>query len=91
MRFNVRERVHQIIAELVNALRKFSSELLDAGGKREFRARMNQIGDGLGLGEVEPAVEECTAGKFAGFGQPRARFPKSRRARAWRAKYRRDR
>src|ERR1035437_9954262 len=68
----MREREHQVITKLVDALRKFSRELFVGGREREFRARMDQIGDGLGLREVNASVEKSAAGEFAGFGQPRA-------------------
>ena len=74
VRLDVRERVHQIVAELVDALRQFAGELFVGGGEREFRARMNQIGDGLGLREVNAAVEKGALGEFARLGQPRAVF-----------------
>ena len=44
------------------------------GGEREFRAGVNQIGHGLGLREIEPAVEKSAAREFAGLGQPRTVF-----------------
>jgi len=56
VRLDVRERVHQIIAEPVDALRKFPGKLFVGGGQRQFGARMNQIGDGFGLREVKAAV-----------------------------------
>lgn len=33
---------------------------------------MNEIGHGLGLGEIDPAIEKCALGEFTGFGKPRA-------------------
>ena len=74
MRLDVREGFHQIVAQFVDALRKFSCELFVRGGEREFGSRMDQIGDGFGLREINPAIQKSAAREFAGFGQPRAIF-----------------
>ncbi len=76
VRLDVREHVHQIIAEPVDALRKFSGKLFVGGGQRQFRARMDQISDRFGLGEVKASVEKRAAREFAGFGR-RAPFSSS--------------
>ncbi len=70
----MRERLHHFIAQLIDALRQFSGELFIGGGERKFRARMDQIGHGLGLREIEPAIEKSAPREFAGLGQPRAIF-----------------
>ena len=72
MRLDVRQREHQVVAQLVDAPRKFAGELFVGGGEREFRARMDQVRDGLGLREVNAAVEKGALGEFARLGQPRA-------------------
>ncbi len=72
MRLDVRQREHQVVAQLVDALRQFSGELFVGGGQRKFRARMNHVRHGLGLREVNAAVEKSALGEFARLGQPRA-------------------
>ena len=72
VRLDVGECVHHIIAEPVDALRKFAGKLFVGGGQREFGARMDQVRDGLGLREVNAAVEKRAAREFARLGQARA-------------------
>ena len=43
-----------------------------AACEREFGARVNQVGDRLGLRQVNAAVEKGAAREFARFGEPRA-------------------
>src|SRR6185312_6188324 len=68
IRFDMREGLQHIIAELIDALGKLSSKLFVGGAQSEFGARMNYIGNGLGLREVNAAVQECAAGKLARLG-----------------------
>ena len=70
--FDVRERFHEFIAELVDALGKLAGELLVGGAQGQFGAGMDQVGDGFGLGQIDPAVEEGAPGKLPGLGGPRA-------------------
>ncbi len=72
MRLDVREREHQVVAELVDALGKFPGELFVGGREREFGARVNQIGNSLGLRQINATIQKCTLGEFARLGEPRA-------------------
>ena len=72
MRLDVREREHEVVAKLIDALRKFAGKLFVGGGEREFGARVDQIRDGLGLREVNATVEKRAARELARFGQTRA-------------------
>ena len=72
VRLDVRERFEHLIAQLVDALGEFAGELLVGGAQGQLGARMNQVGHGLGLREVEATVEEGALGEFARLGQPRA-------------------
>ena len=69
---DVRERVHQVVTQQIDALRKLAGKLLVGGAQREFGTGVDEIGDGLGLREVDAAVEKGALGKFARFGQSRA-------------------
>ena len=91
VRLDVRQRLHQVVAQLVDALRQFAGELFVGGAQREFGARMNQVGDGLGLREVNAPVEKGAPGEFAGFGQARAVGQHGVEHELWRAECRRDR
>ena len=74
MRLDVRHRLHEIIAEAIDAVGKFAGQLFAGGGGGQFRARMDQVGDGFGLGEIDAAVEKCATREFAGSGEAGAIF-----------------
>ncbi len=74
VRFDVREGLDEVIAQEVDALGKFAGKLFVGGGEGEFGARGNQIVHGLGLREVNAAIEKCAAGEFAWLGEARAVF-----------------
>ncbi len=74
MRLDVRQRLHQVIAKLVDALRESAGELLIRRGQRQFRARMNHVRHRLGLRQVEAPIEERAPGELARLRQPRAVF-----------------
>ena len=72
VRFGVRECLHHFIAQFVDALGKFAGQLLLRRRRGQFRAGVNQVGNGLGLGQVDASIEKGAAGEFARFGHPRA-------------------
>ena len=74
MRLNVRERVHQVVAQLIDAGRKLAGELFIGRAQGEVRPRMNQVRHGFGLREVEAAIEEGALGELTGQGEARAVF-----------------
>src|SRR5579884_3121566 len=65
VRLDVRERFHEFIAKRVDALGKFAGKLFVRGGKREFRARGNKVGDSFGLREVDAAIQKGALGEFS--------------------------
>ena len=72
VRLDVRQRLQHFVAQLVDALRELAGELFVGGAQGQFGARVDQVGHGLGLREVNAAVEEGAPGEFAGLSQPGA-------------------
>ena len=66
VRLDVRQRRDQFIAQAIDALCQLAGKLCVGGGQRQFRPRMNQIGHGFRLREVNAAIEKGAFGKFAG-------------------------
>ena len=52
------------------------SQLIERRARLQWRDRVDQIGDGLGLHEIDSAVEKCAKRELAGLRKPR---PKSHR------------
>ena len=74
MRLDVRQRLHHLIAQLVDPLRKFAGELFVGRGQGQFRARADQVGHGFRLGEVQAPVEKRALGELARLSQARSVF-----------------
>ena len=72
MRLDVGQRLEHFVAQLVNALGELAGELFVGGAQGQLGARMDQIGDGFGLHQVNSPIEKGAAGEFAGLRQPRA-------------------
>ena len=64
-----------MLGKFLDAAAEFAVELAAGGAEGALGAGADEVGDGLGLGEVEFAVEEGGAGEFAGLAgrQPRAK------------------
>ena len=62
---DVGDKIDNRIANLPNLPTKPALELFGGGSKREIGLGPNQIDDGLGLGQVHLAVQECALGEFA--------------------------
>ncbi len=60
--------------EVVHLRGELALQRAQRGARRLRRAAVDQIGDGLGLGEVELVVEERPPCELAGLGGPRAEF-----------------
>ena len=71
VRLDVREHVHQVVTQLVDALREFAGELLVGGAQREIGPRVDEIGDRLGLREINASVQKGALGELARQGQSR--------------------
>ena len=50
-----------------------AAQLFGRGAQRQVRLRANQIDHGFGLGEIDPAIEISTLGKFPGSRRTRPR------------------
>ena len=63
--------------------RERAFQLIECRSRLQRRGRIDQIGDRLGLHQIDPAVEKRAQREFAGLGEPRAarRWPR-RRSRA---------
>ncbi len=66
VRLDVSDEVEEVIADVVNLLADAALELLGGGGSRPQSLRADEIHDGLGLGEIEFAVEKGALGELAG-------------------------
>ena len=56
MRLDVREGLHQTIAQFIDALAELAGELFIGGGEGEIGAGVNHIAHGLRLREINAAV-----------------------------------
>src|SRR5208337_3433170 len=65
-------------AKLGDARGKCARELLQRNLQRGIAARGDNIGDGLGLGEIDSAVQKRAAGEFSPLCHPRARVERER-------------
>ena len=72
VRLDVGQRLDHVIAQLVDALGELAGELFVGGAQGQLGARMDQVGHGLGLREVDAPVEEGAPGELARLGQARA-------------------
>src|SRR5438067_8895943 len=72
VRFDVGQDEDETIANCIDAGAEVASELLVRGAQREFGAGVNKVNDGLGLGEIDAAVEKGAARKFARLSEARA-------------------
>ena len=72
VRLDMGQGLEQLVAQLVDALGELAGELFVGGAQGQLGARVDQIGHGFGLREVNAPVEKGAAGEFAGLGQPRA-------------------
>jgi hypothetical protein len=57
---------------LTDDARQRALQLVEGHGASQWRDGVHQIGDRLGLRQVDPAVEKATQREFAGLGQPSA-------------------
>ena len=70
VRLDVGKEVEQVVADPMKAVRESPPDLLDSRLGREGGPGVDEIGHGLGLCEIQTAVEECTEGELTGFSQP---------------------
>ena len=71
--FEMRANRDDLGANLGDARGKCARELSERVRECGIAARGDDIGDGLGLGEIDAAVQKCAAGEFARLGHARAR------------------
>ena len=64
----VGEGLHEVVAQLGDALAETAGELLVGSGEGEVSASVDEITDGFSLGKVDAAVDEGAPGEFAGLG-----------------------
>ena len=72
VRFDVREGLHQLIAQGLNALAELAGELFVGGCQSEIGAGMNHVTHGLGLCEINAAIDKRAPRKFPRQGTARA-------------------
>jgi hypothetical protein len=72
-RLDQQAQLDQDLGEGVDLAREGAVERARRRARRGFGAGVDQIGDGLGLGEVELVVEEGALGEFAGAGDAQVR------------------
>ena len=71
-RFDQHAQPHQTLAQALHLLREHARQRAPGRARCRFGAGVDQVGHGLGLGQVELAVEEGALGEFARLGQPQA-------------------
>ena len=72
MSLDVGEGLHEIIAQVMDALAEATGELFIGGGKCEVRAGVDKVADGFGLGEVDAAIDKGAPGEFTRLSATRA-------------------
>ena len=65
-------QMDQGIAQGVHLARELARERSAGAARSGFGAGVDQVGDGLGLGQVNLVVEECPLGELAGIGHAQA-------------------
>src|SRR5690606_33495325 len=65
-------QVHDSIVKRVDPLRKCTAQGSHGTACRGFGRGIDEIGDGLGLSQIEPVVQKSTLGEFAGLGVSQA-------------------
>ncbi|OLB60903.1 MAG: hypothetical protein AUI11_11970 [Acidobacteria bacterium 13_2_20CM_2_66_4] len=71
-RLEPRDEVEERGVEACDRGRQRPLELIEGGARLERRHRIDQIGDGFGLHQIDPAVEERAKRELAGLGKARA-------------------
>lgn len=69
--FDMRQRVHQVVAQLVDTPGQVARQLSVRRLQRQFRTGLDDLGHGLSLREIQPAVEKGAAREFPGLSRPR--------------------
>ena len=64
---------YDLSAQFLDARGKGAGKLRERIGQCRIATRGDDVGDGLGLGEIDAPVQKCTAGEFARLCQARAR------------------
>ena len=77
-RLEPRHHVEERALDGADGHRERAFELIEGRARLERRDGIDQIGDGLGLDQIELAVEKGAKGELARFGQPRAGFDGAR-------------
>ena len=65
-------QVDDAVGQVVDAGREFARQRGHGAARGGHRGRVDQVGHGLGLGQVHAVVEEGAAGELAGLGQAQA-------------------
>ena len=71
-RLELRGQIEQLGVDLGDALGQRAFELIERRARLQRRDRVDEIGDRLGLHEIDPAVEKRAQRELAGLGEPRA-------------------
>jgi hypothetical protein len=61
----VREREHQFVTQLIDALGQFAGELFVRSTEGKFRPRVDQVRDGFSLREINATIEKRTLREFS--------------------------
>ena len=70
--FHHRDQVDELLLDRLEPLRQRAFELPGRDLRLIERLRIDQVADGLGLGEIDAAVEEGAHGELAGLGEARS-------------------
>lgn len=74
-RFNEHPQIDHVLDERVNFARERAFERAARRPRSRLGAGLDQIGDGLRLGEIELVVQKCAASEFARFRDPKPEAP----------------
>ena len=72
-RFEARVEIEQRRVDLRDGPRQRTVQLIESRAGLKRRRGVDEIGDGLGLREIDPAVQKCPERKLAWLGEPGAR------------------
>ena len=77
-RLELRDHVEEIALDLADRLRQRALELIECRARLQWRHRVDQIGDGFRLDQIDLVVKKGAERELARFGEPRAGIDRAR-------------
>ena len=71
--FDAHAQMNQRVAQHMDLARELAGQRATGAARRSFGAGVDQIGDGLGLGQIDLVIEKRALGELTGLGYAQAR------------------